>query len=320
MPCYYPLQGYRARRVNSETGKRSIVFTKDQGFTDMPVTVPCGGCIGCRLAQSMQWTIRCFHESQLHAENTFLTLTYNDEHIPTGHSLVKKDFQDFMKRFRKYLSTRLNPVPRIKYYYCGEYGEQTSRPHYHAIIFGFDFPDKTHFSTVRGNKYYVSETLSNLWGKGHCMIGAVTDQSIAYVARYVMKKIKGKDEVKKQHYEIVDPDTGEIFDRLPEYNDMSRGGKRTKDGYQSKGIAEGWYEKYKDDVFPSDDVVINGRQLRPPKYYDRLLELQDPELHFKIKTQRVKRAKENNQDNTTQRLAAREKVKKSQLNQLKRTL
>src|SRR4051794_29862641 len=100
MPCFRPLKGYRARVTNPDTGKRSIVFNARKGFNDLPVDLPCGQCIGCRLERSRQWAIRCSHEAKLHEENCFITLTYAPEHLPPGGTLVVKDFQDFMKRLR----------------------------------------------------------------------------------------------------------------------------------------------------------------------------------------------------------------------------
>ena len=93
MPCYHPISGYRSRHLN-KSGKRSIVFDKKNGYIDMPITVKCGQCIGCRLEYSRQWAIRCLHEAQLHEDNCFITLTYDDENLPHNGSLTKPHFQD----------------------------------------------------------------------------------------------------------------------------------------------------------------------------------------------------------------------------------
>ena len=120
MPCYYPLNAMR-----SSSG---IQFTGD---TIGNIKIPCGRCVGCRLERSRQWSVRIMHESQLHAENSFITLTYDDAHVPSDYSLRYPDFQKFMKRLRKHTG-----LP-IRYYMCGEYGETFSRPHFHSCIFGF---------------------------------------------------------------------------------------------------------------------------------------------------------------------------------------
>ena len=141
MPCYYPIDGWRSKNVNPETGKRSIVFTKDQAFLDMPVKVPCGQCIGCRLERSRQWAMRCVHEAQLHEDSCFITLTYNDENLPDDASLNVKHFQNFMKEFRAAIAPK-----KVRFFHCGEYGEHNGtykheqsyglsslgRPHYHC--------------------------------------------------------------------------------------------------------------------------------------------------------------------------------------------
>jgi len=134
MACYHPIQAWRSKKVNKETGKRSIVFQRSEAFVDMPVVVPCGQCIGCRLEKSRQWAIRCVHESKCHDDNIFVTLTYNNENLPKDGSLCLADLQKFMKRLRKKYGAG------IRYFACGEYGEKLKRPHYHVCIFGLNFP------------------------------------------------------------------------------------------------------------------------------------------------------------------------------------
>lgn len=261
MPCFHPLQGYKSRTVNPETGKRSVVFKPREGFVDLPVSISCGRCIGCRLERSRQWAMRCVHEAQLHTENSFLTLTYDDEHLPYGGTLIKKHFQDFMKRLRRKFGGR-----KIQYYHCGEYGDKTRRPHYHALLFGLDFSDKLrHKTTPRGDTVFTSEALSKLWGMGFCTVGAVTFESAAYTARYVLKKVGGRDKT-EGHYRVTVADTGEVVELLPEYVTMSL--KPT--------IGKNWYRDFSSDVYPDDFVVVRGKRMKPPKYYDRMHELEDP--------------------------------------------
>jgi len=119
---------------------------------------------------------------------------------------------------------------------AGEYGDVTARPHFHACIFGLDFPDKKVYKKTRGgHNLYTSDTLEKIWGKGFCPIGEVNFETAAYVARYVMKKITGQQQ--KKHYEQVDQDTGEITSRQPEFNHMSL----------KPGIGKGWLEKWRTD-------------------------------------------------------------------------
>lgn len=265
---------------------------------DLPVTVPCGQCVGCRLERSRQWAIRCLHEASLHPRNSFITLTFNNDNLPRDRSLDVRHFQLFMKRLRKRFGDG------IRFFHCGEYGEKFGRPHYHACLFNFDFEDKKLWKVVRGNKLYTSESLQELWPYGFSTIGEVTFQSAAYVARYIMKKITGDDA--DEHYSRACPLTGEVWRIRPEYVTMSR----------RPGIGKGWLEKYQSDVYPRDFVVVNGKKMKPPKYYDAQFEIDQPAVMRKIKKRRVKGAALHTDNNTPDRLQVREAVQKARLKKL----
>lgn len=299
MPCYGPLTGYYSREVG-ETGKRKIVFDPRLSNSAVPIKLPCGQCIGCRLERSRQWAMRLLHERKFHEQSAFLTLTYNNENLPPGGTLVKRDFQLFMKRYRKSLDRK------IKFFMCGEYGEKNARPHYHAIIFGHDFADKRYFSANRrGDKYFTSEALGSLWGLGHNVIGAVTFDSCAYVARYIVKKVTGSGAV--DHYSVVDGN-GQVFERLPEYTD------------QSNGIGKRYYERFHAEVYTHDSVVINAREVRPPRYYDSLYELTNSGELAKIKRKRRMKALLFKADNTSRRRWVKEVIQLKRLKQLERVV
>jgi len=291
------MEGFRSRYDNK------IVFNVTMGWPDRPVTVPCGQCVGCRLERSRQWAMRCMHEAQLHDDNCFITLTYNNENLPEDGSLKIEHFQKFMKRLRKKYTGKT-----IRFYHCGEYGEKFFRPHYHAIIFGLEFADKKLFKTQNDIKLFTSETLSKLWPYGFATVGSVTFESAAYCARYVMKKINGKQ--KKSHYERVNQETGEIIDLKPEYNTMSR----------NPGIARDWYKQFKDDVYPSDFITLRGKKMKPPKFYDNIYEHELPKEFEKLKKKRMQLMQKHKADNTPERLEVKEKVKKAQLKSLKRPI
>lgn len=263
------------------------------------ITLPCGQCIGCRLEKSRQWAIRCMHESQLYENNSFITLTYDKENLPQYNSLEKSHFQLFMKRLRKKYEPK-----KIRFFHCGEYGDENKRPHYHAILFNHDWSDKVIHSINDDTRLYTSDILTNLWGHGICTTGDVTFESAAYVARYVLKKINGEQAC--EHYMTTNEYTGEIQWIEPEYATMSRG----------KGIGTEWYNKYKSDVYPRDEVVVNGKKMQPPKFYDSLYEFEDVMKHFELKNRRWDNVDKEN--NTPERLKVREIVKKSQIKQLKR--
>jgi len=262
MQCYRPLAAYKNRLDGS------ISFSGSSLVGDMsPLKLPCGQCTGCRLEQSRQWAVRIMHETKMHEENCFITLTYETE--PEFGTLVKKDLTDFFKRLRK----RLDPI-KIRYFACGEYGEKTLRPHYHAIIFGTAFSqDKKLYKNGR-HPLYNSEILCKAWPHGHAVFGDATFESAAYVARYCLKKIMRKDEDYEVFYDLQ---TGEIISRIPEYAVMSR----------RPGIGQAFYDKYADDITRTDRVIMRGKAMLPPRYYDKLLEKTDPVLFSELKDSRI---------------------------------
>ena len=302
MPRYSPLKGWRARTTN-ESGKRGIVFNHREAFTDLPVEIACGQCIGCRVDRSKAWAIRCVLEASQHQQNCFITLTYDDEHLPTDGSLNVEHWQKFMKRLRKAYGGK-----RIRFYHCGEYGDENSRPHYHACLFGHQFEDQVLYSERNGVRLYYSERLEKIWGKGFCTVGDVTFESAAYVARYVMKKVTGDRAA--DHYLSLNPITGVISEIAPEYTTMSR----------RPGLAADWYEKFKSDVFPDDFIVINGKQMKVPQFFDAIHEREDLEGHLAIKGRRRAAANGRAADQTPDRLRVREAVKRKKLAQLKREI
>lgn len=301
MPCYSPLHGYRSALVTAN-GKRKISFSRSSGFSDLAMTVPCGQCIGCRIDRSRHWALRCVHESKAHVHNSFITLTYDDDHIPLRGSLDKSHLQKFFKRLRKKYGS-------FRYFASGEYGDYSDRPHYHVIIFGLDFLDDRykHSTTGRGDVLYVSPSVTKIWGKGHVVISQFTYQTAAYTARYVVKKVTGK--MSSEHYSRVCPFTGEIYQLVPEFALMSL----------RPGIGASWYNRFRDDVFPSDFLVHEGKKHPVPRYYTNKLKNEDVTT-FKAINLKRKMALKNDVNSTPDRLYVREEVKKSKLNTLSRSL
>lgn len=282
MPCYHPLKAYR-----SDSGEVVFHNAKVDGDT---IELPCGRCIGCRLERSRQWAIRCIHEAQLHEDNAFITLTYKD--MPEGASLDYRDFQLFMKRLRKHAK---KPV---RFFMCGEYGERLGRPHFHACLFGYDFPDKLVWSKGdKGARLYRSPSLDKLWPFGFSTIGPVNFETAAYVARYVTKKVTG--DAAEAHYRYIDPD-GVVSNRQPEFCHMSL----------KPGIGADWLRLFHKDVFPRGHVVLpNGSKGSLPRYYkkyfSKMLEYDQVEYQSYLHAQATA------QDRTPERLAVRELVANS---------
>lgn len=267
---------------------------------DVPLSIPCGQCVGCRLERSRQHGVRCMHESRMHAENSFVTLTYNNESLPKNKSLDYRHWQLFAKKLRFHRGP-------FRFFMCGEYGDLNRRPHFHACLFGMDFPDRKYWRmSDSGFRLYRSAILDSLWGNGNCEIGDVSFDSAAYVARYCMKKITG--DKAKSHYEQLDLDTGEITWLTPEFCHASNGGN-SKSTWKG-GIGRGFFDKFKDEMYPLDRVIVNGQEARPPRYYDSMLSEEDL---LWIKKCRIDKAALRLDDCTPERLRVREIVTRARL-------
>lgn len=259
--------------------------------------------------------MRIVHEASLYDDNCFVTLTYRPkyeatrkqlakgQYLPDDGSLNKKHFQKFMKRLRKRYSEK------IRYYHCGEYGDQLDRPHYHACLFNIRFDDLEQIGSREGVPLFTSKTLETIWGFGFVSIGELNFETAAYTARYCLKKVNGKKA--HDHYLRAD-ENGVAYWLQPEYTSMS-----TK-----PGIGKTWYEKFKTDVHPSNEVPVPGRGVfkKVPRYYEKILERTDPALMEQIKEERKTFIRQNPEEFTDQRLESKYQVKKAQLSQLKRGL
>lgn len=290
MKCVSPLTGYR-----HPDGK--VRLTVKGAFYDKPVTITCGQCIGCRLEHSRQWAVRCTHEAHMHPENSFLTLTYSDDNLPPDRGIHVSHWQTFAKRLRK----KIGP---LRFFHCGEYGDDTFRPHYHALLFGHDFAASRSCVGRSGpHDLYSSTILDDAWGLGHATIGSYSFQSAAYVARYTLKKIKGEydPEVYRipEHLQPVNEQTGELTThRKKPYTTMSR----------RPGIGRSFYDKYKKSIYAYDSVCINGRLMQPPKYYDLLYEVEEPEHMKRIRRKRKQKALLTTDDNSYERMRVKEEA------------
>lgn len=262
-------------------------------------------------------------ETSMHKQNMFITLTYDNNHIPADGSIDKRELQLFFKRLRK----KINPI-KIKYLACGEYGEKFGRPHYHACVCGVDLramdgelfgPGRSGSSRFRQlakpvlsegfggragesprppDKNYIlstSKVLDSLWGNGFASIGDLTFDSAAYVARYCLKKITGENE--ENHYK----------GKEKEFALMSR----------RPGIGFEWFLMYSDDIIRANKLIVNkDLQLSVPRYYNNIIQSVDKKTMNKMKLER--RLKINKEDNTWERLLTRERVQKHNQLQIKR--
>lgn len=293
MACFKPLRAFQ-----SAPGM-PVTFSMSK-TTDKALDLACGQCIGCRLERSRQWATRCVHEASMWEDNCFITLTYDDENIPWDGSLNKTHFQKFMKRLRRKYEPKT-----IRYFHCGEYGEQLKRPHYHALLFNHDFDDKELWSQREGINTYRSSELEKLWPFGFSTVGQLTWETAAYCSRYVMKKMTGDNE----HYFVQLTEEMEV-ELEPEYVTMSL----------KPAIGRTWYETYKRDCYPSDFITHRGKKFRVPKYYDKLYAEEEPEKWEAVRSLRERKAEKWTHENSAKRLAAREQCTFARMAHLSRPL
>ena len=300
MGCDFPLKAYRSASEKGPSGKPLITFKPSGSIqSQIPFEVPCGNCMGCKLERARQWSVRMMHETKFHAENSFLTLTYSNEACPQDYGLDLRHWQLFMKRLRKSLPQKL------RFYACGEYGDLNGRPHYHAIIFGYDAPDKVfHSVSERGDKQYTSAHLSKVWPYGTITTGAVTTESCRYVAAYCMKKIKSGDDYGAERYYRLSPIDGQMHRVRPEFAVMSR----------RPGIGQAYVEKFRSDFYPSGYVIVDGVRQAPPRFYvSKLSEEEQRKLKLNSK-------KEPRSEKTMERRMARAAVRDARIRKLQRKL
>lgn len=258
MPCFAPL-GAMIARVPSVDGKRAVRLigkVKVDGSPWLPDEweygqLPCGSCDGCLLERSRQWAVRITHEASLSEQNCFVTLTYADEHLPANGGLWPEDFDAFMRALRQKIAPS-----RVRYFYCGEYGERFGRPHFHAVLFGWWPPDAECLGNRKGLPVWRSELIERLWKRGRTEVGTVTFESASYVARYVLKK-RGKDG-RSVDQSSVESGVDALRPRKEEYARMSR----------KPGIGRRWIEAFAGEVLAADSVVVRGREAKPPRFYD----------------------------------------------------
>lgn len=286
--------------IGKNTSPESAAYTKSLGYQVVTEhdDIPCGQCLACRMTYARNWSARIMNEVSLYPSGTcwFVTCTYDDEHLPPAKPVIKideetgeintkiskfnslclKDHQDFMKRLRKEVSKYSDT--KVRFFASGEYGDVSFRPHFHYILFGVPIPDLNFYKLSKaGDKLYNSEWLQKIWNnadgerpnKGYVVIGSVTPDSASYIARYAIKKRKHLDD---SFYE----DLG----LKPEFLVMSR----------KPGIGKEWFEKNYKSMYETDEVIMPGRDkaisVKPPKYYDTLMERIDPELINNIKQRR----------------------------------
>lgn len=244
----------------------STLFYSKLGVSCIPV--PCGSCMGCRIVYSRDYALRGVCEAQLSDYNYFITLTYDDDHVPLSPSgkltLRKRDVRFFLVRLREIMGSGLRTLG------CAEYGERTFRPHYHIIFFGKQITDLVPYSMKGKNILYESETISRAWGKGRVLIGEANFTTIKYVAGYVTKKVKGSKA--DDYYGDREHETLVAVTR--------NGG----------GIGSAWFDRFFNDLLVSGSLVSSGREFPIPRYFRLKLKKLYPDLYAVVQEKMKEKA------------------------------
>ena len=281
MPCFHPVPA----RQDSPGGPVRL----QPPLGTATLSLPCGACIGCRAARAQEWSRRCCHEASAFDFNSFLTLTYDDDHLPRSGSLDPEHLRLFIKRIRRAVPSEglLSSGEGVRFFACGEYGERSARAHYHVLLFNLAFSDKYKVSkTLCG-----SPTLERLWPYGNSTIGEVTARSAAYVAKYSLKMLPRT---------VINED-GEVL--VKPFLRMSR----------NPGIGSKWLDRFRSDL-QNGFIVADGVRSRVPRAYLRRLEKTDPAYAEEIQYKAYKRRLDSGSDHSApDRLAAAEVIAKSRI-------
>lgn len=299
MSCSRPRRAWRAS-WDGET----VVFQKHLGRPGTEFELPCGKCLLCRKKYVNDWVIRLIHEAKMHDSTCCVTLTYEDRYLPPNGELCLKDMQSFLGKLRKYIKKEFGK--RIRYFYCAEYGSDNGRPHYHLIIFGFDFSHDRRPINGRDNPNpkFRSESLTKLWGKGLTDIGQVNGSTCRYVMKYCLKS---DQQNAKRDPHIIRPYAAPArrVETLPFHRQST-----------NPGIGHGYYKDNSENMYIRDKAGVRNQNggvtyYSIPRYYNRKLGEDEPDSLEWMQEQRALAALEH--PVPIERLLAREEILRLQL-------
>lgn len=273
----------------------------------------CRHCIGCKADAARDVSIRAGHEAAISPASSFLTLTYDREHLPEHGSIRRADVVLFMKRLRKYCWQHFQI--KVRAYYVAEYGGRTGRAHYHVCLFGFDFSAdwRPHGRSKSGKAMWLSATLEALWGKGLCVVQEMGQEAAQYAAKYSLKAIgqaKGTVLLRVPNGALVTMPVAEYRAKLA---DGTLVGSAVESPFHSlpRGRALGlpWLDLYWSDVFPRGVVILRGGvELSPPLAYLNLYREYDPDGYAELAARRHAEGLPRFDDFSPERLLVREVV------------
>lgn len=261
--CTRPIKAFE-----NPDGGRPIFGWAGEVAATREIKLPCGKCPECMKDYYQNWATRGSRELMRWESNLFITLTYNEENLPENKSLDKRAVQLFIKKVKKHFASNAsNPIRQI---YCGEYGTQGNRPHYHVLLFNTSFSDKEFFRrTDQGHSVFTSKTLDSLWGKGFAEFGLATPASIAYIFKYILKKRTRKEKLQPRTIEI----DGITYEVAHEFIEASRNPGIGAHLKGSSSVKKGF-------------LSVDGKKKKLPKYYLEDLRESDPDTYETIKMSR----------------------------------
>lgn len=320
MTCFHPITAWKNTVAHLDIPAKDYYALKKVSFKPVKgrqkIEIPCGHCIGCKLDKASDWATRCHLETKNWDNNCFITLTYNQNHLPISHkglaTLKLRDLQTFFKRLRYHEKGKqgwinINNLEHefpIRYFACGEYGPTHGRPHYHAIIFNWKPKDlKFYKNNKHGDPMYTSKSLQSIWGKGFVIIEDVNFHTAGYVAQYTLKKAgaptKKREYTGEIHFiERIDERNGKKF--MFAANTIKKEKKDKEDEFivmsRAVGIGRLYWEENKEKVKRNSGVFIKLDTVvwRPvPKYFKKIWEKEDYEEFYRWQHKQQKKGEEN---------------------------
>lgn len=297
--CTKPFTAYDSAEMNPATGKRGITSDKNKSLNGVAKEFPCRQCLECKFQYVKDWTNRNLFENMFHEDSCFVTLTYDEENLPDGGTLIKDHPSKFMKALRQKIYPK-----KVRFFSASEYGGKFGRPHIHILIYGWLPEDRDPVRNDEGLISYESDQLTEIWGRGRTELSEVNQKTASYCAQYINKKVYG--DLAPDHYTTTHPLTGDLIELEPEFCTMSL----------RPGIGLKYYKTWLEDMYPSDYLVYKGTRIAVPKFFDRHLERDNPEMFQEIKIKRKLEAKKPNRlkEQTPQRREIRNKIQEIKLN------
>lgn len=276
--CTSPKKAWLPKKPDKD-GKKPLLFKPPNHtkiFDYEIIETPCNHCIACEKLRALRTAVQlaCELKTTL-GDSLFLTLTYNDENLPSDFSVNKNHLQNFLKKLRHW-RIKTDHIGNFRYLSQNEYGGKFSRPHVHIAGFNLTIPDLRSVQSKGAYQAFDSEIINQLWGKGDVHIIRLCFENCLYIANHhIDEKVDNKGKVHETP--IIHPVTKRLIKtRKPEFSTRS----------SRPGIGKDFFKKYFSDIYPGDFMINKGQEMPVPKYFDALLKKHDLQLFEEIKKKR----------------------------------